>query len=65
MILRAAVGLVVLPFELSSGHIDFSLDSVDMSTKLTKDLPLRLPVVSSPMDTVTEHQMAIGIALMG
>ena len=47
------------------GHIDFGLNDVDISTKLTKNLSLRLPFVSSPMDTVTEAKMAIHMSLMG
>ena len=29
--------------------------TVTLSTKITKELSLFLPIVSSPMDTVTEH----------
>jgi len=38
---------------------------VDVSTELTGRIALRLPVLSSPMDTVTEHQMAIALAQEG
>src|SRR5262245_17229675 len=38
---------------------------VDTSTHLTPDILLKLPVVSSAMDTVTEHRMAIALARLG
>src|SRR5690606_2089860 len=38
---------------------------VDVSTRLTARIQLALPLLSSPMDTVTEHRMAIGLAQVG
>ena len=38
---------------------------VDVSTLLTKRIPLNIPMLSSPMDTVTEHEMAIALAKEG
>ena len=38
---------------------------VDVSTQLTKRIRLKIPLISSPMDTVTEHSMAIGLAKVG
>ena len=39
--------------------------SVDLSTKLTRDIKLNIPMVSAAMDTVTEHRMAIAMAQQG
>ncbi|MDQ7779239.1 MAG: IMP dehydrogenase [Planctomycetota bacterium] len=38
---------------------------VDTSTLLTKNIPLRIPIVSAAMDTVTEAQLAIALAQEG
>ena len=38
---------------------------VAVTTQLTKRIPLNIPLLSSPMDTVTEHAMAIGLAQEG
>ena len=35
-----------------------SRDDVDLSTRFTKNTKLTIPIVSSPMDTVTEYDMA-------
>ncbi|MDH4330941.1 MAG: IMP dehydrogenase [Candidatus Moranbacteria bacterium] len=37
----------------------------DTTTKFSRNVPLKIPIVSSPMDTVTEHEMAIAMALEG
>ena len=37
----------------------------DISTKITKNLELKIPLVSAAMDTVTESKLAIKIAQMG
>jgi len=38
---------------------------VDVSTMLTKRVPLNIPLVSAAMDTVTEHRAAIAMARLG
>jgi IMP dehydrogenase len=38
---------------------------VGVSTQLTRRIALNIPMLSSPMDTVTEHEMAIALAKEG
>lgn len=40
-------------------------NKIDLSTHLTKELSLKVPIVSANMSTVTESQMAIKIAELG
>jgi IMP dehydrogenase len=52
-------------FILLPGHIDFDADDVTLETRVSRRLSLQIPLVSSPMDTVTEADMAINMALQG
>ena len=38
---------------------------VDLSTRVTRDITLRIPLLSAAMDTVTESGLAICLALQG
>lgn len=50
---------------LKSGYSETMPDDVDLASRFTKNVPLKIPVVSAAMDTVTEHQMAIAMAKLG
>ena len=52
--------LIVLP-----GAIDFGVHEVELTTRVTRNFKLNSPFCSTPMDTVTEHEMALGMALNG
>jgi IMP dehydrogenase len=50
---------------LEPGYSDVLPRQVDVRTRLTRNITLNLPIVSSPMDTVTESDLAIALAQEG
>jgi IMP dehydrogenase len=50
---------------LEPGYSDVLPRDVDVRTQLTRTIHLNLPILSSPMDTVTESDLAIALAQEG
>ena len=50
---------------LEPGYSEVIPSEVDISSFLTRNIPLNLPIISSPMDTVTESDMAVAMAQLG
>ncbi len=50
---------------LVPGHSTVHPNDVDLSAQLTQSIRLAIPLISSPMDTVTEHRLAICMAQEG
>ena len=58
-------GITYKDFLILPGYIDFSPQEVTLETRVSRNIALKTPVLSSPMDTVTESNMAIALALLG
>jgi IMP dehydrogenase len=50
---------------LEPAYSDVVPKDVDVRTQLTRSIRLNLPIISSPMDTVTESELAIALAQEG
>jgi IMP dehydrogenase len=50
---------------LEPAKSDLLPSEVDITTRLTRNIPLNIPILSAAMDTVTDSRMAIAIAQQG
>ena len=50
---------------LVPAHSELLPGEADTRTRLTRGIPLNIPIVSSAMDTVTESHLAIALAQQG
>jgi hypothetical protein len=57
-------GLTYNDYILLPGYIDFSSSDVSLETQITRNIRIKTPFMSSPMDTVTEDNMAIAMAVI-
>ena len=62
---KSDIGLTYKDYLVLPGYINFHPSEVTLTTKFTREINLNVPFISSPMDTVTESELAIALALMG
>ena len=60
-----AIGLTFDDVLLRPAKSELHPNFVDVSTRLTRDIRLNIPVISAAMDTVTEARLAIAMAQQG
>ena len=65
MLRIAHEGLTFDDVLLLPGYSEVTAKDVSLVTRLTRNIPLNIPLVSAAMDTVTEARLAIALAQEG
>ncbi|MBU0722181.1 IMP dehydrogenase [Patescibacteria group bacterium] len=50
---------------LRTSHSEIAPSQVKLSSRFSRRVPLKAPLISAPMDMITEHKMAIALAVSG
>ncbi len=61
----APLGLSFDDVLLIPQYSDVRLEEIDVSTRITRRLKLKIPIISSPMDTVTSFDMVLALGRLG
>jgi len=59
------VALTYDDVRLRSGYSEVMPHRIDVSSRFSKNVGLKIPIISAAMDTVTEHKLAIELAKLG
>jgi IMP dehydrogenase len=62
---RLRLALTFDDVRLKTAHSTVMPDDIDVSTRFSRNVPLKIPIVSAAMDCVTEHKLAIELAKLG
>jgi IMP dehydrogenase len=62
---RMGLALSYDDVRLKTNHSEILPTTVNLSSQFSKNVPVLSPIISSPMDTVTEYKMAIAMAKLG
>ncbi|MDP2736890.1 MAG: IMP dehydrogenase [bacterium] len=50
---------------LKTSHSEIAPNGVKLASRFSRNIPLNAPLISSPMDMITEHKMAVALAISG
>ena len=62
---EAGLALTFDDVRLKTGYSKVMPADVNLESKFSRNIPLKIPITSAAMDTVTEYKMAIELAKLG